>query len=211
MFSLIGKSAKPRCFKHVNMDALPVLYYSQKSAWMNTAIFSDWFKKHFVPAVIRHQEQKGIHSKKALLLLDNAPSHPDAEELTCDKICAKFLPANTTSLIQPMDQGVLESLKRRHKKLLLRKFLEEDEHAISMFAALKGINMKHVVYMSAEAWDDVPSTTLLKSWNKLLRRTEEITQETDDLESSTTELQPFLTKLGCDTSEEEVRRWLSGS
>ena len=80
-----------------------------------------------------------------------------------------------------------------------------------MFAALKGINMKHVVYMSAEAWDDVPSTTLLKSWNKLLRRTEEIAQETDDLESSTTELQPLLTKLGCDTSEEEVRRWLSGS
>ncbi len=78
-----------------------------------------------------------------------------------------------------------------------------------MFAALKGINMKHVVYMSAEAWDDVPSTTLLKSWNKLLRRTEEIAQETDDLESSTTELQPLLTKLGCDTSEEEMHQHLN--
>ncbi len=62
-------------------------------------------------------------------------------------ICANFLPANTTSLIQPMDHGVLESLKRRYKKLLLRNILE-DEHGISMFAALKGINMKHVVYMS---------------------------------------------------------------
>ncbi len=95
--------------------------------------------------MVRHEEQKGIHSKKALLLLDNAPSHPDAEELTCDNICAKFLPANTTSLIEPMDQAVLESLKRRYKKLLLQNFLE-DEHGISIFAALKGINMKHVVY-----------------------------------------------------------------
>ena len=32
---LTGKSAKPRCFKHVNMDALPVIYKSQRNAWMN--------------------------------------------------------------------------------------------------------------------------------------------------------------------------------
>lgn len=193
------------------MDALPVLYYSQKSAWMDTAIFSDWFKKHFVPAVKRYQEQKGVSSKKALLLLDNAPSHPDADELVSESICAKFLPANTTSLIQPMDQGVLESVKRRYKKLLLRKIIEEDEHGTSMFAALKGINMKHVVYMSAEAWDDLPYTTLAKSWNKLLRRPEESVPEPEDLQSSTTELQPMLAQLGCDSSEEEVTRWLSGS
>ena len=29
---LIGKSAKPRCFKHANMDALPVIYKSQRNA-----------------------------------------------------------------------------------------------------------------------------------------------------------------------------------
>ena len=39
-----------------------------------------------------------------------------------------------------------------------------------MLTALKGINMKNVVYMSAEAWDE--PTTLIKSWNKLLRTTE---------------------------------------
>ncbi len=63
------------------MDALHALYYSQKSAWMETAIFSDWFKKHYVPAVKQSQEPKGIHSKMALLPHDNAPSHLDADEL----------------------------------------------------------------------------------------------------------------------------------
>ena len=38
---LIGKSAKPRCFKHVNMDALPVIYKSQRNAWMNSEIFAE--------------------------------------------------------------------------------------------------------------------------------------------------------------------------
>ena len=39
---LIGKSANPRCFKNINKDALPVKYCAQRSAWMNSSIFSDW-------------------------------------------------------------------------------------------------------------------------------------------------------------------------
>lgn len=62
---------------------------------------------------------------KALLLLDNAPSHPGIATLVCkdSNITAMFLPPNTTSLFQPMDQGVLEALKRRYRKALLQKIL----------------------------------------------------------------------------------------
>ena len=74
---LIGKSAKPRCFKNVNMDALPVTYKSQRNAWMNSEIFGEWFTKEFVPAVKRHQRSQNIRSPKALLLIDNCSAHPD--------------------------------------------------------------------------------------------------------------------------------------
>ena len=47
----IHKNAKPCCFSGVNMSALPVHYYNQKIAWMDKAIFSDWFHKDFVPSV----------------------------------------------------------------------------------------------------------------------------------------------------------------
>ena len=103
---LVGKSAKPRFFKIMNMDALPVKYCAQRSAWMNGDIFKEWYHKVFVT------DGKGLQTKKALLLLDNAPSHPDSSSLTNGSIVAMFLPPNTTPLIQPMDQGVLESLKR---------------------------------------------------------------------------------------------------
>jgi len=35
--NLIGKSEKPRCFEHVNMNALPAIYMykSQRNAWMS--------------------------------------------------------------------------------------------------------------------------------------------------------------------------------
>ena len=77
----IHKSAKPRCFSGMNVSALPVHYYSQKKAWMNKDIFTDWFFNHFVPEVRRYLESKSL-DLKALLLLDNAPSHPSSSVLT---------------------------------------------------------------------------------------------------------------------------------
>ena len=120
---LIGKSAKPRCFKHVNMDALPVIYKSQRNAWMNSEIFAEWFKKDFVPAVKSHQRSQNIRSPKALLLIDNCSAHPDELSSRDGSITCLFLPPNTTSLIQPMDQGVLQAMKNRYKRKLLQKVI----------------------------------------------------------------------------------------
>lgn len=104
---LIGKAKRPRCFKNVNTDLLPVQYCGQKSAWMSCDIFHSWFHDTFVPAVRKELGALGLE-KKAVLLLDNCPAHPDAKELISDdgQITALYLPPNVTSLIQPMDQGV---------------------------------------------------------------------------------------------------------
>ena len=71
-------------------------------------------------------------------------AHPCEETLVSDdgKIYAKFLPANVTSLIQPMDQGVLESMKRIYRKAILKKLLEVEDDLIPL---LKKINMLQVV------------------------------------------------------------------
>ena len=47
----VGKAANPRCFKHVNKKALPIVYYSQRNAWVDCKIFTDWFYQQFVPDV----------------------------------------------------------------------------------------------------------------------------------------------------------------
>lgn len=108
---LIGKSKKPRCFAGINMSALPVVYKSQKNAWVNTFIFKEWFNDNFVPFVQKKLKELG-QDPKALLILDNCSAHPSDGELKSKdgKVTAQFLPPNVTSLIQPMDQGVLETL-----------------------------------------------------------------------------------------------------
>ena len=61
-------------------------------------------------------------------MLDNAPAHPSADALQTEGGAIKcLLPPNTTSLVQPMDQSVLENLKRRYRKELLKKLLLADE------------------------------------------------------------------------------------
>ena len=89
---------------------------------MTANLFRDWFHHQFVPHVRNKLSSLG-ENPTALLLLDNCSAHLDEEELISDdgEISTKFLPPNVTSLIQPMDQGVLQTLKKRYKKTLLRR------------------------------------------------------------------------------------------
>ena len=92
---VIGKSAKPRCFKHVRN--LPFRYRSQKKAWMDGTLFEEW---------LRELDRKfDMQGRKIVLVVDNCPAHPDVSGLKGFNL--QFLPPNTTSCTQPMDQGVI--------------------------------------------------------------------------------------------------------
>ena len=95
--TFIHKSARPRCFKHTDMECLPVT----KKSWMDTKVFLQWFEFKFIPYIKQFCQKVSIEYK-ALLLLDNAPAHPAAEKLQSQdgKVVTMFLPANTTSILQ---------------------------------------------------------------------------------------------------------------
>ena len=72
----IHKALNPRCFKHIDKNDLPVHYYAQKSSWMDSYIFKEWFLNRFVPLCRNALREKGL-PERALLVLDNSPAHPD--------------------------------------------------------------------------------------------------------------------------------------
>ena len=82
------------------------------------------------------------------------------------KITAKFLPPNVTALLQPMDQGVLESIKRVYRKSILRDLVTQSTFTIQDF--LKRIDMIKVVDTVASAWDMVTPAAIRNSWKKLM-------------------------------------------
>ena len=92
---VIGKSKKPRRFKGIKQ--LPCRYRGQKKSWMDSELFEEWVRE-----LDCKFEKEG---RKVALIIDNCPAHPAIESLkTIDDF---FLPPNTTSSLQPMDQGGL--------------------------------------------------------------------------------------------------------
>lgn len=207
--TVVGKSKKPRCFKNVLMKNLPVKYLSQKNAWMDVSNFKTWFQEVFVPCVKQRQREENS-TGPVLLLLDNAPAHPSVdifEEYENFKVM--FLPPNVTSLIQPMDQGVIETLKRNYRKILLRRLLLGDEEGA--ISTVKKLNLKDCVYMIAESWDNVKPQTLEKGWKKLLSTnpSENVSEDpvpTDDVAEILEMTQNVPELQQCDSHD--VSEWL---
>ena len=94
---VIWKSNNPRCFKGVKKTDLPVEYYSQPKAWMTGYIL-----QKVLSTVNKQFSQRG---RSVLLFLDNVGCHPPHMNFSNIKIV--FLPPNTTSVLQPLDLGII--------------------------------------------------------------------------------------------------------
>jgi hypothetical protein len=164
---MIGKSKSPRCFHHVNMSTLPFDYKNSKNAWMTSSIFEDWFHQIFVPSVRSHLKKQKL-DQKAILLLDNCPAHPSSDSLISPdgKIKVSYLPKNTTSRIQPLDQGIISVFKQNYRREFIRAVVES---STTLQDFLKTLNLKEVCHLGGKAWDMITMTCIEKCWLKGLR------------------------------------------
>ncbi|XP_053596143.1 tigger transposable element-derived protein 2-like [Microplitis demolitor] len=160
---IIGRSAKPRVLKSRSAETLPVFYTYSKSSWMTSAIFQNWFETEFVPKVQIFLRQKGL-LMKAILLVDNCKSHV---MLSVRDIKTEFFPPNITSIVQPMDQGILEILKRRYRARLVSTFVDAAKKGTAIPEYLKSITLDNVVNWISEDWNKMSSSTIYRCWRKI--------------------------------------------
>lgn len=161
---VIGKWARPRAFKNIKTKNLPVSYKHQKNALMDSDIFTDWFRNEFVPRVKTFLREKNL-PLKASLVVNNCRAHP---LIKVDDIDTGFLPPNVTSLIQPLNQGILETLKRRYKIQLVSAILNEQErNNTPINVHLKKITIKDVIEWIDDSWKQISPTTIYKCWSKI--------------------------------------------
>lgn len=151
----IGNSKQPRCFKKKSAAELGFDYAWNKKAWMNMSIFFEWLERF--AAFIRQTP-----GRKVLLLLDNFSGHGTCSclpKLDCVEVV--FLPANTTSKLQPMDAGIIACLKRRYRSLQYSRALDLlDNEASNIYKIDQLTAMKYV----SSVWNTVPQDAIVNCW-----------------------------------------------
>lgn len=109
---IVGKSNEPRCFQRKD---IPLPYFANLKAWMNGTLWSK---------ILKDSDCKMVKQKrKVLLFADNADCHKLDKGIVLKNVTIQFLPPNTTSLIQPLDQDIIYNFKVHHCTDIVRKQL----------------------------------------------------------------------------------------
>ena len=191
---MIGKYGKPRCFNKVNPSSIPVTYFSQPKAWMDATIFKKIILEHYIPHIKNSLKKKGL-PQRAVILVDNATSHDEIEK---DGIKVKFLPPNTTSLIQPMDQGPIASLKKRYITAFMLAAMNRADD-VDMKTFTKKWDLLKTALAIGTAWSQITPETLKNSWNKILKDTQTTTSDPDSQPGPSSDPEPVTS---------EVQEWI---
>ncbi|XP_055633874.1 tigger transposable element-derived protein 1-like [Toxorhynchites rutilus septentrionalis] len=162
---LLHKSLRPRSMKCLNFNDLPVHWMSNAKAWVTQEIFRRWLEECFVPEVKPYLAKKGLEFR-VLLVIDNAPGHLRVEHPNVQIV---FLPPNTTSLIQPLDQGIIATFKRHYIKTTFRYILDEIDtgNASTIIEAWKYFTMRECVESIEVAVKLLKRSTLNACWKPL--------------------------------------------
>ena len=188
---VIGRYKEPRAIKGIK--SLPVNYRNNTSSWMTSALFEEYLRD-----LNRNMKAQ---NRKILLITGNFSGHRKKKsdgggDFKFSNIELLFLPANTTSIGQPVDLGIIKNMKNLYRNLVIKRMLRHlDENqngnvTIDILTAMELINkalsqikpetIKNCFLRSklidgneVELNDDIHDT-LVANWNSLTERNNDI-------------------------------------
>ena len=128
-------------------------YDANKNAWMTSMLFNSWLKKW--------NSKLQSEGRRILLLVDNCSAH-NLESKKLSQIRVEFLPPNTTNVLQPCDQGIIELAKRGFRRRLIEFIMQEmdkDEDATAP-KLVKKVTLLNAIHWMTESWNDLSATTI---------------------------------------------------
>lgn len=169
---VIGTARSPRCFRNKAQN-FPFDYDSSKNAWMVSRIFHSYlFKWNEI------LKKKG---RKICLVVDNCSAHPKDAIGKYENINLRFLRPNITSLVQPMDAGVIAKLKNDYRNNFVEWLLDECDK-LGKDDKLPTIDLFDSMKMLSQVWERIPGETLKKCFAKAKWYNEYTLDETEELE-----------------------------
>ncbi|UYV67408.1 hypothetical protein LAZ67_5000482 [Cordylochernes scorpioides] len=166
---MIGKAANPRCFK--NVKTKPVDYANSARAWMTSYLFEKW--------LLNLDKKYTKEKRKVILFINNCTAHNSIPPM--ENVEVIFFPANMTSVIQPMDKGVIKNLKHFYRRFLVENILTGDSEALKI-----KIGVLQASRLCKKAWDQLTSETIKHCFKKAgFVKKEEDEENADDIIAET--------------------------
>ena len=156
--SVIGKSKTPHCLQKkykMQVKDMSVDWYASKNAWMTGEIHH--------PIMSKLNNEMRLSNRHILYVCDNASSHQVRDY---SHIKFLMLPPNATSIMQPLDQGIILSAKRRYKKKLAERYLACVENNKDANSLLKALDIVQATNMIAASWRETSSTIIQNCFRK---------------------------------------------
>ena len=147
------------------------------------------------------------------MIVDNAPAHSKTEFMISGDIRIYFLPPNVTALSQPLDQDIIECLKRHYRLKLTTNIVTNVDEDDDIHQCLRDINLKDVICWLASAWDEVSPNTIRNCWKKIWPQilTIDLDSHEEDSIISDTKFYNLLKTAGIDYLDgNNLHKWLIG-
>jgi hypothetical protein len=119
---------------------------------MTSALFKTW--------LIRLDNKMKINKKKIVLFMDNFSGHNI--DLVLDNVKIAFYPPNCTSVLQPLDQGIIKNFKCFYRTKILRQIIGR----LDTYTAEDPINLLDALHFIRSSWKDVKSTIIQNCFKK---------------------------------------------
>ena len=101
-----------------------------------------------------------MERRKIALLIDNCPAYLSVPDLTNVQLI--FLPPDTTSVLQPMDQGVIRSLKVHYRGRVVRRLCR----ALDKMKTLPKISILQAMKILVSSWEAASAQTIVNCFRK---------------------------------------------
>jgi len=158
---VIGKSKNPRRFKSVQRRLLGVEYRNNKTKWMTGQILAEYL--HWLNNIMAAQK------RHVLLFMDNFSGHELGVQMvggrdSLSNVKVRWLPPNTTSHWQPLDQGIINSFKLHYRRQWVSYMISEYDKGLD---PNKTVTLLHAIRWTVYAWENfVKPATIYNCWQK---------------------------------------------
>lgn len=148
---VISSVQTSKCFKNIDISSLPVTWEFEKRSWTTSYIFKEWLNGF--------NTRLKKENRNILLFLDGE-IYPTKIELSNIKL--QYFPCDRIDETQPLDQGIIFSVKMHYRMLFLQSLLSTANADASLSELAENVGIFDVMKWVGKACEKVSRETITK-------------------------------------------------